>query len=254
MSLEQKALLFIPDISGFTEFVHYTEISHSKHIISELLEVLIDANVMDLQLAEIEGDALFFYKLEDAVNQGQIQKQIEQMYIAFHTHLKRYEYQRICHCGACSSAYNLSLKFITHYGAIDFISVKDSTKPYGSTVIQAHRLLKNDIPISEYALFTDSVINTVAGENNHMNATYDFGTMVFTYQSLSGFKEQLPYVAPIPQKVPKHKLFSITEVVKMSKLDLYEVISNFDYRLLWVKGVDALEYEKNKVNRAGTKY
>ena len=57
-----KSLLFIPDISGFTHFVQNTEIEHSQHVISELLETLINANTQNLQLAEIEGDALFFYK------------------------------------------------------------------------------------------------------------------------------------------------------------------------------------------------
>ena len=63
--MTQKAILFIPDISGFTEFVHHTDINHSRHIISELLELLIDSNNMGLELAEIEGDALFLYKIED---------------------------------------------------------------------------------------------------------------------------------------------------------------------------------------------
>lgn len=57
-----KSLLFIPDISGFTQFVKTTEIEHSQHVIAELLEVLIDANSLNLELAEIEGDALFFIK------------------------------------------------------------------------------------------------------------------------------------------------------------------------------------------------
>ena len=57
-----QALLFIPDISGFTNFVSNTEVNHSKHIIKELLELLIKKNALNLKLAEIEGDALFFYK------------------------------------------------------------------------------------------------------------------------------------------------------------------------------------------------
>ncbi len=57
-----RSLLFIPDISGFTKFVQTTEVEHSQHVISELLEVLISANTQELKLAEIEGDALFFYR------------------------------------------------------------------------------------------------------------------------------------------------------------------------------------------------
>ncbi len=42
-----NSLLFIPDISGFTQFVQNTEVDHSQHVISELLEVLITANNED---------------------------------------------------------------------------------------------------------------------------------------------------------------------------------------------------------------
>ena len=94
---------------------------------------------MGLELAEIEGDALFLYKLEDNIDINLIKQQIEDMYLAFHKHLKRYELQRICNCGACSSAYNLSLKFVVHYGEIEFIKVKTSKKPYGSNVIKVYR-------------------------------------------------------------------------------------------------------------------
>ena len=150
--MSKNAILFIPDISGFTEFVHHTDINHSKHIISELLELLIDSNKIGLELAEIEGDALFLYKIAETIDISVIEDQIEAMYLAFHTHLKRYEFQRICSCGACSSAYNLKLKFVVHYGDIQFITVKDSKKPYGSNVIKVHRLLKNEVPIDEYAI------------------------------------------------------------------------------------------------------
>ena len=48
--MENKGLLFIPDISGFTRFVTDMEIEHSRHIIQELLEVLIDANELGLEI------------------------------------------------------------------------------------------------------------------------------------------------------------------------------------------------------------
>ena len=60
--MENRGLLFIPDISGFTRFVTETEIGHSRLIIQELLEVLINANESGLEVSEIEGDAILFYK------------------------------------------------------------------------------------------------------------------------------------------------------------------------------------------------
>ena len=59
---DNKGLLFIPDISGFTRFVNGTEIEHSRMIIQELLEGLINSNLMELEISEIEGDAILFYK------------------------------------------------------------------------------------------------------------------------------------------------------------------------------------------------
>ena len=121
-----QSLIFLPDISGFTHFVKHTEIEHSQHIISELLELIIDANILDLELAEIEGDALFFYKHNSIPTRQALLKQIEEMYIRFHNHLQLYEKRRICECGACSSASELNLKFIAHAGNFGFIKVKFS--------------------------------------------------------------------------------------------------------------------------------
>ena len=60
--MENRGLLFIPDISGFTRFVNEVEIDHSRFIIQQLLEELIKANDSGLEISEIEGDAILFYK------------------------------------------------------------------------------------------------------------------------------------------------------------------------------------------------
>ena len=46
-----QSLFFIPDISGYTNFIQTTEIEHSQHVIAELLEVLIEANVSSPSVA-----------------------------------------------------------------------------------------------------------------------------------------------------------------------------------------------------------
>ena len=254
--MTQNALLFIPDISGFTEFVHNTSINHSTHIIAELLEILLDENKLNFELAEIEGDALFFYT-SAKVTSEELQNQIKAMYIAFHQHLKRYDYERICQCGACSSAYNLCLKFIVHYGPIDFVELKGRKKPHGSSVIQIHRLLKNKVPHNEYTLMTESALSlfsSAAFIGEEIEDEYDFGKIKYQHQDISSFKSQIPYVPPIPTKLPKHRVFSKSFLIESPTLDLYEVISNFDYRLLWNKGIDKVTYDKNKVNRSGIKH
>ena len=96
--MDNRGLLFIPDISGFTKFVHESEIDHSRFIIQELLETLINANQIGLEVSEIEGDAILFYKYGDPPTLDQVYNQVKQMFCSFHSHLLAYEHRRICQC------------------------------------------------------------------------------------------------------------------------------------------------------------
>ena len=97
--MPNNTLFLIPDISGFTQFVTQTETNHGQHIISELLELLIDANDIGLTLSEVEGDAVFFYT-QDIPKKQQLLGLVQSMFIKFHQHLKTYDKSRICQCGA----------------------------------------------------------------------------------------------------------------------------------------------------------
>src|SRR5688500_20320658 len=77
VDMETKGLLFIPDISGFTRFVTDMEIEHSRHIIQELLEILIDSNEIGLEISEIEGDAILFYKFGQSPDLQQLYRSEE---------------------------------------------------------------------------------------------------------------------------------------------------------------------------------
>ena len=94
--MENKGLLFIPDISGFTRFINETEIEHSRLIIEELLETLINANQIGLEVSEIEGDAILFYKFGEPPNLQELYRQVQQMFCAFHKHLIAYDHRRYC--------------------------------------------------------------------------------------------------------------------------------------------------------------
>src|SRR5258705_11421522 len=83
-TMDNKGLIFIPDISGFTRFINETEIEHSRHIIQELLEIIINANQTGLEISEIEGDAILFYRYGNAPNLQELYKQVEKMFWEFH--------------------------------------------------------------------------------------------------------------------------------------------------------------------------
>lgn len=152
--METRGLIFIPDISGFTWFVNESEIEHSRFIIQELLETLINANESGLEISEIEGDAILFYKYGEPLELQKLYKQVEKMFCAFHRNLATYEHRRLCQCQACVSAINLTLKVITHYGEFTSYTVKNFNKLIGKDIIVAHQLLKNEIEQHEYWLVT----------------------------------------------------------------------------------------------------
>src|SRR5687767_2052538 len=194
--MENKGLLFIPDISGFTRFINESEIEHSRLIIQELLELLLNANELGLEVSEIEGDAILFYKFGTSPDLKDLYKQVEKMFWDFHRHLNMYERGRFCQCKACISAVNLTLKVITHYGEFTGYTVKNFSKLIGKDVIVAHQLLKNDIEQHEYWLVTDMLINddekrTDLPEWIHWNSSVretETGGIPFRYTPLSELK------------------------------------------------------------------
>ncbi len=258
-----KTLLFLPDISGYTEFVQSTEINHSQYVIAELLEVLIDANTEDLQLAEIEGDALFFYK-EDIPSSEKLLAQIETIFTAFYSHLKLLEKNRICPCMACSSAPNLQLKIIAHCGEIEFISVKGKRKPYGVEVIEVHRLMKNSIRSNQYVLLTDSLNKEILLAQNYKSKLFQ---LLDGSDYYDGKEIQYSY-AIIDKNKLKLKPFNLAQKYDFKRLPdiivkkefpiaakyLLEIISNFRYRTEWVKGTEGFLFNPNEVNRLGTEH
>lgn len=257
------SLLIIPDISGFTEFVNSTEISHSQHVISELLELLIDSNELGMTVSEIEGDSVLFYKKDTFPDLNLIISQAKTMFINFHNHLRKYESHRICNCGACSSASRLSLKVIAHCGELGFISVKEIYKPHGREVILAHRLLKNNISEDEYLLLTEPMFinNGIAGLNSDSDWVYfeegkstyeDLGEINYKYISLSPLHRYVEDPPPAPI-FPKMDKVMTAEIVINKPVDkVLGMICNFENRLLWYKGVDQLLFDKDRVNRVGS--
>ena len=210
------SLLFIPDISGFTKFVSSTEVEHGRHIIAELLELIIESNHLDLTVSELEGDAVFFYRDGPLPSFDEIVDQARTMFEAFHRHLRSYEVHRICPCGACSSAQDLTLKIVVHAGPIERLSVRGFEKPFGTDVIVAHRLLKNDLADSEYLLVTDAALEATEAVRDPEWAYVSAGTAVvddvgpvpYRWMSLAPLRATIPAprspATPGEERAPLH--------------------------------------------------
>lgn len=144
-------LLFIPDISGFTELVHSTDVLTGKQITYELLSAVISQNELQLNISEVEGDAVLFYRYGQAPSLCELVQQYETMVRAFEN--KRKELQK-----SFLQPLDLSLKVIAHYGPMTEYTIGQFKKLYGEIVVEAHRLLKNSIEADSYLLLTDSLV------------------------------------------------------------------------------------------------
>jgi len=234
----QPALLFMPDISGFTQFVSETEVMHSQHIVQELLEILIDSNHLNLQVSEIEGDAIFFYRPGDKPDMKSLLEQVEKMFTRFNAHLKLYEHQRICPCGACKNAVDLSLKIIVHFGDVTGISIKEHKKLFGKDVILLHRLLKNSLNRREYVLFTEGLINEL--EHHHLpnwympqqaSEQYDVGEVRFYFSDLSDLHKTVRVDLPVYNSSSKtYVAFAEEEVIAAPMEKIFETLITMQRR------------------------
>ena len=261
--MKSNTFFLIPDISGFTQFVSQTEISHGQHIISELLEILIDANELDLVLAEIEGDAVLFYKKDKIPEKHELYKQAQKMFVDFHQHLKKYEGHRICECGACRGAGSLSLKIIAHAGNSEFITVKGHHKPFGSDVILAHRLLKNSIPSSEYLLLSDQLLSgdsTTTIEDypwlNLMpgNSEYEsLGVVNYHYSSLSDLHASVPE-PEVSTSFKTSRPLILETFVEKPRDEVFEIIIDLEQRMKWNQFANSIDHDPEQLNQVGTKH
>ncbi len=156
--MENHALIFIPDISGFTKFITKCDIDHSNQIISNLINVILNSNRLEFKVAEIEGDAVLFYLTGTPPKKEEIIRQSKRMFIDFHRNLKTIEKNFFCKCESCMTASDLTLKFIAHYGACKEVPIHNATKLIGSDVILSHKLLKNTVPEREYILLSEKYL------------------------------------------------------------------------------------------------
>ncbi|MFT5723507.1 MAG: hypothetical protein ACI9JN_000621 [Bacteroidia bacterium] len=259
-----QSLLFIPDISGFTNFVQTTEAEHSQHVISELLEILISSNTIGLQLAEVEGDALFFYKKHNIPTREHLLAQIEAMYASFYSHLKLLEKNRICTCNACAMAPKLELKIVAHCGEIQYLNVQGKKKPFGQSVIETHRLLKNNIQSDNYIIISTQLAQELKMPLKYKSNLYTFiegveyydnKEITFIYSEIdNSLLKLLPFESPEVIEFNREPNLTFKIDIDVNANEVLEIITNYKYRASWVKGVDKFEYNESEVTRLGSEH
>src|SRR4030095_11163529 len=161
MSKQTSAVLLVADSSGYTKFMKMHEISlnHAKQIVVRLLKSIINAAKPPLMVAELEGDAVFFYApcaSKDIQKTTElVKKQILYLFSSFKKELYVLNNMEVCTCPACIDSKDLKLKQVVHTGENEIEKINKSEKLFGIDVIVVHRMLKNSVPSNEYVMMTD---------------------------------------------------------------------------------------------------
>ncbi len=163
-----KGFITLVDISGYTNFVsgHNTDAAkkdklsqgqaHAEHIISDLLEKVIEELDGVLTINKLQGDAALFYAIpDDPTNFSEkIISKLQNSFKKFNQHVNDIKFCATWACSTCPEVGDLKLKSFVHYGDFLIKKVNQFTEIAGQDVILAHRLMKNSIGVSEYMLFT----------------------------------------------------------------------------------------------------
>lgn len=168
------ALICIPDISGFTKFMIDTHFDLSSKVIPSLLNKIVYSNEIGLKISEIEGDAVLFYKTGDPPNLKEMVNQCKYFFTEFYKQLDVLRKKFKDSDDAKNIPEILGLKIVLHYGKeVGLVPVGKRIKLIGEDIIAAHRLLKNDIPHSEYILISNDLMSRFDRETINGNFEWD---------------------------------------------------------------------------------
>jgi hypothetical protein len=160
----EPVLLIIADISGYTRYMtaNAKTLAHSQTIITELIHTIVRQIELPLEVAKLEGDAIFLFcrKQDPARSWPETSRNIGGKLFSFFTEFGRKlgELSRstTCNCNACLHLEKLRLKIVVHSGEALFHRVLNFAELAGMDIIIVHRLLKNSVNAEQYLLLTEA--------------------------------------------------------------------------------------------------
>jgi hypothetical protein len=248
---EMNATILIPDISGFTEFMTTTELSHSSHAINILIDAILKAVGEEYEVSEIEGDAVLLIKKGPAPSKKEIFDICLKIFNAFHFQRKWMQQYTICPCGACKAIFKLTLKFIVHYGPLAEIKVGHFIKQSGPEMIIAHRLLKNSIDNHEYLLMSEKLLQQVPdlpdmAEMEWTSSSEEYasiGKVDYRFTLLDKAKRNVPE-PPAPQNYYHTDDTSYLEIpIAADFLNSYLVLMDIPGRPQWMSNLQRIDQD-----------
>lgn len=248
---DNNSTILIPDISGFTEFMTTTELSHASHALHYLIDAILKAVGEEYEVSEIEGDAVLLIKKGPPPSKKEIQDTCLKIFNAFHYQRKWMQQHTICPCGACVAIINLTLKFVVHHGPLAEIKVGRFVKQSGTEMIVAHRLLKNSINNNEYLLLTEKLLQHVADTPEEVEMEWtrsseeypSIGKVEYRFTLLNEARKNVPE-PPAPENYYRTDNTSFLEIALAANyLDAYMVLTKIPARPEWMPGLKKVEQD-----------
>ncbi len=181
----------LADIGGYTTFLSDVGIEHAKEITSHLFNGMVKVDKR-WKVGNVEGDCLFLYTSFREPPDNTF-RQVRKLYEDFREGVAEIASGSTCRCGACDRSGDLVLKFVVHAGEFDTHQVAGRTELIGPDVVIAHRLLKNSVPVREYAILTTPL--TDVAQASGLPATParddygDVGAVDYVYVDLQPVRE-----------------------------------------------------------------
>lgn len=171
---EQRTVLILADISGYTKFMvqNQTSAVHGQVVITMLLETILAEVDIPLTLHGIEGDAVFLSAPDPGSETGwqgvlaQVRTKLPRFFDTFLAGIVRAAEITPCECPTCRNVDQLKLKIIVHSGRALYHTIAGLPQVSGTDVILVHRLLKNSVKSGEYLLMTESAYQDLGREMN----------------------------------------------------------------------------------------
>jgi hypothetical protein len=160
----EPVLLIIADISGYTRYMtaNAKTLGHSQTIITELVKAIIRQIELPLEVAKLEGDAVFlFCRKQNGSQPWPVAKKIIgdnliTFFRMFSAKIIELSQSTTCTCNACTHIEKLRLKVVVHSGEALFHRVFNFVELAGVDVIIVHRLLKNSVDADQYLMLTEA--------------------------------------------------------------------------------------------------
>ncbi|OFX12598.1 MAG: hypothetical protein A2516_06455 [Alphaproteobacteria bacterium RIFOXYD12_FULL_60_8] len=176
---EIDSYLMLADISGYTNFISFNrqEIAHAQHIISALIEAVLDAAAPPLEVNKLEGDAVFLHAEEGPDAAVRVAHSALDFFTAFDAARRHLMITNSCPCRACADMGKLDLKVLVHHGRVLVYRVRLFEELSGFDVVLAHRLLKNSVDSRRYLLVSkpawDRLMMTSPVESENHREVYE---------------------------------------------------------------------------------